>query len=441
MLDTCSIMHDSRAIADPAKVDRLQWYGFVAGVLAAFVSFISAYAFNRNELDQLLSHESDGWGYYQYLPTLIGTHYWEHMPWSVRLPNASELSLFSYGVALLQLPWFLLGHCLAWARGSPMNGYSAPYAMSIFLGVAFYVGVATSLLFQALRRRFSPSIALAVPILLFAGTNLYYYATRQPAMSHAYVYFLFAALHYLVIRNIERASPYRTAGIILICSLAILIRQVHVVVSLFPLLYLVADGPALRERLRWITQRPWAIVGAILLACALWLPQLAYWKLITTDTYVVFPYSYKNEHFDFLWRPHLIDVLTSVINGWWIYTPLMALACLWLVRMAWHKDPGGRLVLLIVVLVWYTYAAWWCWWLGGSFGHRGFVEYYALLAIPLAHGIEHVRRMHWSWRSALGIILAAFMWASMRMTAEYDWAWSEPGWTWEKLFQVWRSLI
>lgn len=98
-------------------------------------------------------------------------------------------------------------------------------------------------------------------------------------------------------------------------------------------------------------------------------------------------------------------------------------------------------MLVLVTLVWYTYAAWWCWWLGGAFGHRGFVEYYALLAIPLAWGME--RSLHWRWsvRLVFTLLLLLLMSINMSMTSDYEWAWSEPGWTWRKLIAEWKSLL
>jgi len=434
-------MRDTRWTMDsPDASRRTQWTGFLAGALIALVAFTSGVAFNHRDLYRMLRMEGDGWGYYQYLPGLIGTHHWEHLPWACILPNASGLDLFTSGVALLQLPWFLLGHAAAWASGSPMDGYSAPYALCILLGVSVYTGIGTGLLFHALRRRFTLPISLAVPLLLFIGTNLYYYTTRQPSMSHAYAYFLFAALHYLVVRNAERPTPWRTAGILVVCSLAVLIRQLHAVVVLFPLFYLTDGLQGLKARLRWSTQQRVVTLLGAGVALLLWLPQLAYWHLIT-DRWFIFPYGYKGEHFEFLLHPHLADVLFGVINGWWVYTPMMVLVCGALVWMAARRIDGGRLLLAMVVVVWYTYAAWWCWWLGGAFGHRGFVEYYALLSIPLAWGLQEVLTRCRRWRIPVALVLAVCILANLRMTEHYIPSWSEPGWSWAALHHEWRALF
>jgi hypothetical protein len=246
------------------------------------------------------------------------------------------------------------------------------------------------------------------------------------------VYFLFALLLHLVERNVEAPDPWRTAGILVTCSLAVLIRQLHVIVLLVPLLYRTQGPHALRERLGWLTMRPAITLVGALLALLPWVPQLAYWHLVT-GRWLVFAYAYKGERFTHLFDPHLADVLLGVVNGWWVYTPLMALTCLWLAWMAWRREPGGRTLLAITVLVWYGYAAWWCWWLGGSFGHRGFVELQALLAVPLAWGLAQALSWRWWKRVPLVLFLALCVAINIRSTIAYDWDWSSAGWSWERL--------
>lgn len=409
--------------------DRAQVW---AGTLVGLIAFASGMAWHAHDLHGMLEVPGDGLGYYQYLPTLLGTHRFTHLPWSHPLHGDHLLSLFTCGLALLQLPWMLFGHLLAWTTGSPMDGYSAPYAVAILLGVSSYTGIATGLLVRTLGLRFPRPVALAAPLLVFAGTNLLYYATRDPLMSHAYVYFLFALLLHLVERNVEAPDPWRTAGILVTCSLAVLIRQLHVIVLLVPLLYRTQGPHALRERLGWLTMRPAITLVGALLALLPWVPQLAYWHLVT-GRWLVFAYAYKGERFTHLFDPHLADVLLGVVNGWWVYTPLMALTCLWLAWMAWRREPGGRTLLAITVLVWYGYAAWWCWWLGGSFGHRGFVELQALLAVPLAWGLAQALSWRWWKRVPLVLFLALCVAINIRSTIAYDWDWSSAGWSWERL--------
>ena len=426
-------------IVDP-YTGRMQWFGFLASVVVFVVVLTKGMGFHADNLYLMLRPTSDGWGYFHYLPALLGTHDWEHLPWTHQLDHGDHLSMFSYGVALLELPWFMVGHVLAWASGNTMDGYSAPYAASILFGMAVYAGASVNLLFHALRRRFPVHVALATPILVLAGTNLYFYSTKEPVMSHAYIYFLFAALHYLVVRNVEEPKALRTLGIIVICSVALLIRQLHVVAILFPAFYLTSNWHDVRERLRWFGQN-WSItLLAVVLAVLVWVPQMSYWKLIT-GKYFIFPYGYKDEHFIYALDPHLADVLVGVVNGWWVYTPLMALACGALVWMAIRRVTGALPIVLMVILVWYAYSAWWCWWLGGAFGHRGFVEYYAFLSIPLAWLLERLSRATWPWRLSSALLFTLLMYVNLGMTEITSWDWNQPEWSWSRLGQVYIEIF
>jgi hypothetical protein len=93
------------------------------------------------------------------------------------------------------------------------------------------------------------------------------------------------------------------------------------------------------------------------------------------------------------------------------------------------------------VLVLYSYAAWWCWWLGGAFGHRGFVDYYPFLAIPLAFSLDRIAATRWWVRAPVLLLVALMVVANLRMTERYEWFWSEPDWTWGRLAAEWTSLF
>jgi hypothetical protein len=91
--------------------------------------------------------------------------------------------------------------------------------------------------------------------------------------------------------------------------------------------------------------------------------------------------------------------------------------------------------------VWITYASWWCWWLGGSFGFRGFIEYYALLALPLAWGLQHVSRSR-PWVRLLGTgLLVLMMFFNVKLSRQYQWPWEGPDWTWHKVWNEYAVAL
>ena len=93
--------------------------------------------------------------------------------------------------------------------------------------------------------------------------------------------------------------------------------------------------------------------------------------------------SYGQLGFTFA-HPHLWGVLGSVTKGAFFWSPLLLVA---VAGFAWLPASLRRWRLAIaVVLAVHTYviASWWDWQFGASYGHRGFVDVYPLLALGLA---------------------------------------------------------
>jgi hypothetical protein len=109
--------------------------------------------------------------------------------------------------------------------------------------------------------------------------------------------------------------------------------------------------------------------------------------------------------------------------------------------MVIRRMSGAVPILLMVILVWYAYSAWWCWWLGGAFGHRGFVEYYAFLSIPLAWLLERLSRTAWPWRLSSAIAFSLMIYVNLSLTEITSWDWNKPEWTWSRLGEVYVRIF
>lgn len=391
-------------------------------------------------MDEVLHHKSDPWGYYQYLPALLSTHDWAYLPYAHELDNGRHLNLFTCGVAWMQLPFFLGASLVAKLTGAAQDGYSPPFVLAQWTASACYLATGVLLLLLSLERWVTRSTALFSVAALIMGTNLYYYSIHETGMSHVYAFFLLTAMVYLTVRMNERPNGGTLVLLMAVCGLLVLVRQLNAVALLFPLLYGKPVREAMKDRLKWFRQHPTATTLGAIAAIGFWLPQLLYWKHVTGQ-WLVFTYGKKGEGFDWL-HPHLLDVLASHQNGWFVYTPLMLGVMAVLVWHAWKGTTGARLILAIWALVWYTYASWWCWWLGGSFGHRGFIEYYALLAFPLAWGLQLLfQRPRWMQEMAF-VVLALLVFLNVRMSRIYQWPWEGVDWTWGTLVENYlRALL
>jgi hypothetical protein len=115
-------------------------------------------------------------------------------------------------------------------------------------------------------------------------------------------------------------------------------------------------------------------VAAFAMAPQLWLYYRATGHVLVS--------SYGQLGFTFA-HPHLWGVLGSVTKGAFFWSPLLLIA---VAGFAWLPASLRRWRLAIaVVLAVHTYviASWWDWQFGASYGHRGFVDVYPLLALGL----------------------------------------------------------
>ncbi|MEO8590298.1 MAG: hypothetical protein ABI432_13070 [Flavobacteriales bacterium] len=410
------------------------------GVFLFLVALVLTWRANALRMDNVLTQKNDQLGYYEYLPALVVPQDWADLPYAISLGFHRTVDIFTSGVALLQAPFFGLACAVAKISGQPVDGYSPPFIFARFAASAFYMAAASVLLFLGLRRNHPSRVAVLVPLILFGATNLYFYTLFDPGMSHVYAYALFAWMYYLTVRMVEKPRSDRLVGLLVVAAWIILVRPLNVLVLLFPLLYGAGPKEAIRQRISWVVRYPWATLAGLALAMCVWLPQLLYWKH-STGSWLVFTYGLDGQGFDWL-HPHLLDVLVSHQNGWFVYTPLMALVMGTLLWGALRNRPGARLILAIWTLVWYSYASWWCWWLGGGFGFRGFVEYYALLALPLAWILQRLIQQRRAVQEVAFIGIALLIFLNMRISQIYQWPWEGPTWNWDSVGDAWvRALF
>jgi hypothetical protein len=409
---------------------------FAVVLMAGFLSFLGH---NGHILGTMLAHNSDPRGYYQYLPAFFLDHDLRGMPYVHVLPNGNGLSVFNMGAAYLMAPFFLVAHGLALAGFAPADGQGWPYAVAVGLAAAVYAAWGCAFLVQVMADRFGRLHAAVAVLLLFGCTNLYHYTAMEPGMSHVYSFFLFAVLVRCTVRMHEFPDGRTLILLALTLSMIVLVRPSNGIVLLFPLLFLATDLRSLRQRLAAWTEHRRALAIAVAVAIAPWLPQLYYWKQITGSP-LVFTYGTMGQGFQWL-RPHLADVLWHPWNGWFLYTPFMLPVMAALLWMAVRRVEGARAVLVLWLLAWYIIASWWCWWLGGAFGHRGFVEYMALLAWPTAWLVQRIAAAKKAVHVGALAMAGLFAWANIGLSWNYRSPWDGPDWTMKSVVREYHRLL
>lgn len=390
-----------------ANYFRFRYLALLVGTIYLF-SFGYYQRWNNN-----IRQGGDSWGYYGYLPAAfiygdldnISDSYLKRFPYTNLGPhfpspggelpvakNGHRVIKYTCGVAIMQLPFFMVGHVWAGLDGDYLqDGFSFPYVCCVLLGTLFYLLLGGYLLYLLLAGHFSPKIAFLTLLALALGTNLYNFAVYRAGMSHAYLFSLYAGLMYTTWRFYAQPRQRWIIWAAICAGLITLIRPVEILCLAIPLAYGLTNVAKVKERLTfWKEHWRWLFIAAgIFILCGI--PQLLYWKY--ASGHWMFD-SYPNEAFDFT-RAKIFGGLFSAQNGWLVYSPIMifSLTGIWAL---FRKRDWLWPVLLILPLHIYIAYSWWCWYYINGFGSRPMVELYALLSIPLAYSFAFFFRRRWS---------------------------------------------
>lgn len=353
-------------------------------ILLVIVGFSFYYSFQGN--DSVIWSDSEG--YYMYLPAIFIHDGFEKIPIKTkdqfsRYPGTNKyFTKYTYGVALMQLPFFLGSNAIARNNEETITGYETIYSRGIRIAALFYALLGLLLLRRFLGRYFSNVIIAITLVGLYFGTNLFYYVTREPGMSHIYSFFLFCSFLFSTSKFYEKPNLANTLIVGLLAGLIVLIRPTNVLLLLFFVFYQVNSWKDFRLRLQFYWKKVTLLWLLPLIGFLVFLPQFMYWNYISGEFLL---YSYEGEGFVNWASPKVLEVLFHIKNGWLLFSPLAALSIIGLFIGTWKNKYHSSIILLILLLAIYAFSSWWCWWFGGAFGHRTFVEFYALLAIPFAY--------------------------------------------------------
>lgn len=333
-------------------------------------------------------------------------------------PEGARVIKYSAGMAVAYAPWFLLAHALAEPLGFPADGLSPPYQWIITYGCLLYILAGLFLFRRGLLHYFSDGWTAVLIVLITCGTNyLHLAAWDGTLLTHPLLFTLFAALLLTTIQWHEKPTAKRALLIGGLLGFITLVRPSEGIVAIIPLLWDL--GTAAGRTRKWTSFRAhgahfaWAVIAFIIAAC----PQLFYWHA-TTGHWLFYSYVNPGEGFD-LDAPHTLNYLFSARKGWFLYTPLMAIALLGLIPLR-KRSPALLPALIIYLLadLWIV-SSWSCWWYaGGSYSARSMVPTYVLLAIPLGILLSSA----WE-RTRVRWVLSIVICAAVALNLFQTWQW------------------
>jgi hypothetical protein len=315
----------------------------------------------------------------------------------VRTPAMYVVDKFPVGMAILETSGLLLGHVIArYVVHSSTDGVSPPYQIAVVWSLLVLYFGSFVLLYQAmLRIGVARMWGFGFCLTALVGTNLIYYAAKEPTMAHAAGVAIFNILLFLVAR--QGSAPARMhpgRGILLgaLVGLLFLIRNTNVL--LVPVIgVIVWSGRRIsfREATPILTG---AASVAALQPVSLWF----LWGRLRFSTYF-------NESFT-SGMSGVINALVSSRHGLLVYHPWYAALLLLAAYGAFRLSHVRRVCIAAIVsflLVAVANGTWWCWWFGHSFGNRAFIE--TLPALSLV-GALSVSRLNPSRRATVALVVA-----------------------------------
>jgi hypothetical protein len=375
---------------------------------------------------------SDAGGYYAYLPALFiykfnepdsdlvmdrsGFHY----------ENGKLVSKYPLGLAIGQSPFFLTAHLLA----NKKDGYSRPYHIAIRISAVFYCFLGLLFCFLFLRKHTKWWLSLLICAVMFFGTNLRYYALREPGYSHVFSFFLIALFFYLVDRFHENGNLKKFL-LLPVLAMIVAVRPIDAVI-LFPAIFWFGySKDILQKSWKVLTTNKKLFLFSALTSLIFFIPQLFYNHFILGQAAAPL---YPGEGFTNWYLPKFGVVLLGTYSGLFLHTPIFLLFAVASIYASIKNYPHNRLLLLFFLIVLYLYSAWHDPTLGCSFGHRAQVDFLILWVFPFAMICQQlVERKKWITFSGVALLtsaiclwtnfLAKFWWFCAFGSGNYDYAW------------------
>lgn len=342
---------------------------------------------------------------------------------------------YPIGVALFELPFFGLAAAYDAYQGvTAYKGYTHSHHIAINWSGVFYGTLGLYIFFLVATRfwNLSRKKAYLLVVLVLGCSNLLYYITRDPGMSHLYSFTVFTAILYVFYAVLQQVivKPKHLILLLTLSSFVVVLRPLNLAFIAFPILYLLYTSRKILGELRFEKPGIGLSVGFVFASIPIVL-QLIYYNY-AYGSFVAD--SYANESFSRWNQLELHTFWFGANNGVFVYIPILILPFIWMYDCVKTKAYASLLFLLYFLSISVTYAAWWSPTLGCGFGHRGFTEHLAFFALPMAGVIQHwkERTTNVVWMVAGVIFLLLF---SAQYTFDDCWRGNGP-WDWSEYFRL-----
>lgn len=420
-------------------------------IFIGFAGLVLFLTFNKHSKSGYFNYHSEIWsdktGYYVYLPSaFIFSFDPKKFPECIDKKTGDGFRLdyqqnkirtkYTYGVAFLQMPFFLIAHVLSKPLNYERSGFSPIYHWAINVAAVFYLILGIFFLFKFLSNYFNNRIVYYLIASIFLGTNLYYYAIDETGMSHIYSFFLFSVFLYLT-KEIIQTKESKVLLIVLLSFVASLICVVRPIDILFLFSFFFIDLKSLNElskRYKILFNKK-TFPFVVLTACIVFFPQLLYWKYLSGNW--IF-YSYVNESFVNWLNPKFLEVwFAPQLNGLFLYNPLYLIVVFGILLMVRSRTLNGIFIFFLFFILSYVIASWWDPGFGCSYGNRNFVEYSAIFTLPLGYFYQRIDKLQKFKKVLILLFIVGLVWYNLKIIYSYDGCFfGNYKWDWHSFFNL-----
>ena len=392
-------------------------YRFTPGIIVLFyILLFIGFKSPERTWDRIIN--SDGKGYYAYLPAIFIYHdlefkfveQYENQYYPLNRSVFKEfrqdegnrvVNKYFPGMAILWLPFFLLGHIMAWLEVFPRDGYSLPYQYSIAFSAFLFLWLGAKWLMQLLKSFGSGErIAAFITLVITLGTNMIFFTVIEPSMTHVYSFALITGFMLTTYNFFHRYQPRWFVRSLLLFTLIFLIRPTNgIIILLIP--FLAGSLETIRSAFRQVFMDKKTLLRGIIQALILLLIPVVLWYLQTGQPFV---YTYGEEKLDFF-HPHILDILFSFNRGWFIYTPIALFSLIGFIGLFRANRFRFYWLLGFFMIFVYVVSCWWVWYYASKCGQRVFVDIYAVVALLILFLYQITGSSGWRKALTIGLVV------------------------------------
>lgn len=377
-------------------------FTFVLMCIMLFTQADRQFGYTSSEPKDRANINADGTAYYAYLPKWFIYHNDSEMKFlntiNEKYPGRNfnnfrieidpatgrKYNKFFIGATVMQLPFFLVAnesHKIFWGNG---DGYSLWYRFFIQIGAIFYWLLGGIFLYKFLKQLGNSSFTsiLVIAILTF-GTNLNFYTSIWVTMPHLYSFTMIAGLMNTSYRWAKESRKWDLLKMMVFIGFIVILRPTDILVVLI-IPFFFDNFKSFYNRLKNIwSQNKSELIFAVIAGIVIVFIQLIN-VYIQIGSFKLSSYG-DREGFPYLLAPKIGEVLFGFRKGLFPYAPVLLLLIpgvyFMYKRYRFYFTLGWFFVIFLNL---YIISSWWDIYYGGGLGMRPLIDFFPLIAIPIA---------------------------------------------------------